>query len=126
MEGALRKLVLLAVVAANSTPVFLALPAAADSTADLVLNLRCRGGFNTQVWQNRTSDTFLYRTTSPHGDLSLDGGTVQNTEGVRVYKFQNGNYQYWVWDGTLDSQDAGTLEVYQDNRILMQQPCRKV
>jgi hypothetical protein len=125
MKGLLKKLALLTVVA-NCTPVFLASPVSADSTADLVLNLRCRGGFNTQVWSNRTSGTLLYRTTSPHGDLSLDGGTVQNTEGVRVYKFQNGDYQYWVWDGTLDSQEAGTLEVYQNNRILMQQPCRKV
>ena len=103
-----------------------ALPAGADSTADMVLSLRCRGGYGVQVWKDRSSDAFLYRATSHHGDLSLDGGTSQATEGVRVYRFQNGNYQYWVWDGTLDSQDAGTLEVYENNRILMQQPCRKM
>lgn len=111
---------------AVATCVLVALPAGADSTADLVLALRCRGGYNVQVWQDRNSDTFLYRATSHHGDLSLNGGAVQNTEGVRVYKFQNGNYQYWVWDGTLDSQDAGTLEVYENNRILMQEACRKI
>lgn len=104
----------------------LALPAAADSTADLVLALRCRGGYNVQVWQDRSSDAFLYRATSHHGNLNVDGGAAQDTEGVRVYRFQNGSYQYWVWDGTLDSQDAGTLEVYENNRILMQQSCRKV
>jgi hypothetical protein len=125
MKTLLQKIALLNVAA---TCVFssLALPAGADSTADMVLSLRCRGGYGVQVWKDRSSDAFLYRATSHHGNLSLDGGTAQSTEGVRVYRFQNGNYQYWVWDGTLDSQDAGTLEVYENSRILMQQPCRKI
>jgi hypothetical protein len=100
--------------------------ASADSTSDLVLNLQCRGDYNVQIWQDRSSNTLLYRSTSPYGDLSLQGGTKQATEGVQVYKFQNGKYGYWVWDGTLDSQQAGTLEVYGDNRLLMRQDCRKV
>ena len=125
MKLLLKKLALLSLVA-GLTPALFAGPAAADSTADLLLNLRCRGGYNPQVWRDRASGTLLYRTTSPHGNLNLKGGTVQNTEGVRVYKFRNGTYDYWVWDGTLDSQDAGTLEVYERNRILMQQPCRKM
>lgn len=125
MKTLFKKLALLGAVA-NCISLSLALPAAADSTADMVLALRCRGGYNIQVWQNRSSDELLYRATSHHGNLNIDGGTAQNTEGVRLYKFQNGNYEYWVWDGTLDSQDAGTLEVYENSRILMQQACRKV
>lgn len=52
------------------------------------------------------------------GNLSLTGGTAQNTEGVRVYKFRNGNTEYWVWQGTLDNPNAVRLETYQNNRIL--------
>ncbi|HEY9638571.1 MAG TPA: hypothetical protein V6D14_34630 [Coleofasciculaceae cyanobacterium] len=101
------------------------LRASADSTAGIILSTKCRGGYNINIWQNHTSGKLLYRATSPNGNLSLDGGTSQATEGVRVYKFRNGNYEYWVWDGTLDNPQAGTLEVYKNNRILMQQACTK-
>jgi len=101
------------------------LRASADSTAGIILSTRCQGGYNINIWQNHTSGELLYRVTSPNGNLSLDGGTRQTTEGIRVYKFRNGNYQYWVWDGTLDNRQSGTLEVYKNNRILMQQPCTK-
>jgi len=99
--------------------------ASADSTSSLILNLQCSGGYNINVWKNRTSGKLLYRSTSPNGKLSVNAGTSQNTEGVKVYKFQNGNYKYWVWDGTLDSQQAGTLEVYKNNRIIMKRACTK-
>lgn len=102
------------------------LPASADSTASLILNLQCRGGYNINVWRNRTSGKLLYRSTSPNGKLSLNGGTSQRTEGVKVYKFRNGNYQYWAWDGTLDSQQSGTLEVYNNNRLAMRRACTKI
>jgi hypothetical protein len=101
------------------------LRASADSTAGIILSTKCRGGYNINIWQNHTSGELLYRATSPNGNLSLDGGTSQATEGVRVYKFRNGNYQYWVWDGTLDNPQSGTLEVYKNNRILTQQACTK-
>lgn len=101
------------------------LRASADSTAGIILSTKCRGGYNINIWQNHTSGKLLYRSTSPNGNLSVDGGTSQATEGVRVYKFRNGNYQYWVWDGTLDNPQSGTLEVYKNNRILMQRTCRK-
>jgi hypothetical protein len=103
----------------------LPLPASADSTADLILSTKCRGGYNVNIWRNYTSGELLYRATSRNGNLSLGRGTSQATEGVRVYRFRNGNYQYWVWDGTLDSPQAGTLEVYRNNRILMAQACTK-
>jgi hypothetical protein len=101
------------------------LSASADSTAGIILSTRCQGGYNINIWQNRTSGELLYRATSPKGDLSLDGGTRQATEGVRVYKFRDRNYEYWVWDGTLNDPQSGFLEVYKNNRISMRQPCRK-
>jgi hypothetical protein len=101
------------------------LRASADSTAGIILSTKCQGGYNINIWQNHTSGELLYRATSRSGNLSLDGGTSQATEGVRVYKFRNGNYQYWVWDGTLDNPQAGTLEVYKNNRILTQKACTK-
>ena len=101
------------------------LPVSADSTASLILSTKCQGGYQINIWQNNTSRERLYRATSPKGNLSLGGGTVKPTEGVRVYKFRSGNYEYWVWDGTLDSPQSGTLEVYKNNRILMQKACTK-
>ncbi|MEG4234457.1 hypothetical protein QUA40_20485 [Microcoleus sp. Pol11C3] len=101
------------------------LPASADSTASIILSTKCQGGYNINIWQNKTSRELLYRSTSPKGNLSLGRGTVKATEGVRVYKFRKGNYEYWVWDGTLDSPQSGTLEVYKNNRILMQKACTK-
>jgi hypothetical protein len=103
----------------------LSLPAAADSTADLIVSLKCRGGNNINVWKKRTSGELLYRATSSKGNLSLGKGTSKATEGVRVYKFRNANYQYWVWDGTLDNKQAGTLEVYKNNRLQMRRACTK-
>jgi hypothetical protein len=55
--------------------------------------------------------------------LALGKGTSKATEGVRVYKFRNQNYEYWVWDNTLDNKQSGTLEVYKNSNILMQQAC---
>ncbi len=101
------------------------LKASADSTAGIILSTKCRGGYNINILQNYTSGELLYRSTSPNGNLSLGRGTSQATEGVRVYKFRNGNYEYWVWDGTLDNPQLGTLEVYKNNRILMRQACTK-
>jgi hypothetical protein len=101
------------------------LPADADSTADLILSMKCGGGYNVNIWRNYRSGKLLYRSTSRNGNLSLGRGTRQVTEGVRIYKFRNSDYQYWVWDDTLDSAQSGTLEVYQNNRILMRQDCTK-
>jgi hypothetical protein len=101
------------------------LPASADSTAALILNMKCQGGYTINLWKKYSSGELLYRATSSKGNLSLGGGTSQATEGVRVYRFRNRNYQYWVWDGTLDSQQSGTLEVYENNRIRMRQACTK-
>jgi hypothetical protein len=87
--------------------------------------MKCGGGYNVNIWRNYRSGKLLYRSTSRNGNLSLGRGTRQVTEGVRIYKFRNSDYQYWVWDDTLDSAQSGTLEVYQNNRILMRQDCTK-
>jgi hypothetical protein len=99
-------------------------PAAADSTASLILSKKC-GDYNINIWRNYRSGELLYRSTSRHGDLSLGRGTTRLTEGVRLYQFQNDNYEYWVWDGILGNPQPGSLEVYRDNSILMQQDCAK-
>jgi hypothetical protein len=101
------------------------LKASADSTAGIVLSTKCQGGYNINIWRNYNSGELLYRSTSANENLSLGAGTIKVTEGVRVYKFRNGDYEYWVWDGTLDSPKSGTLEVYKNNRIVMQQACIK-
>lgn len=96
----------------------------ADSTSDLLTALSC-DDYYVEVWQNRTSGQYLYRAQGFTGSLSLDNGTREATEGVVVYKFRNGEYQYWVWDGSLDSPDEGQLVVYRNNRQLMQRACTK-
>lgn len=101
------------------------LPVSADSTAGMILSLKCQGGYQVNIWRNYTSGELLYRSTTSKGNVSLGGGTRKVTEGVIVYKFRNGNYEHWVWDGTLDNPQSGTLEVYQNNRIVMQQACQK-
>ncbi|WRH67512.1 MAG: hypothetical protein RSE13_03755 [Planktothrix sp. GU0601_MAG3] len=42
---------------------------------------------------------------------------------MRVYKFRSGNNEYWLWQGTIDNPDAGTLEVYKNGRQVMQRSC---
>ncbi len=100
------------------------LPAAADSTAALILSMKCRGGYNVDIWQKYGSGELLYRATSPKGNVSLGRGTSKKTEGVRVYKFRNNSYEYWVWDNSLDNNQSGQLEVYKNDKIQMQRTCK--
>lgn len=99
-------------------------PSFADSTADLLFIFQC-GEYEIEIWQSRFFNTYLYRSQSPKGNLSLDDGLVQNQEGIFVYKFINRNYQYWVWDATLDNPNTGVLEVYYRNRQILQRTCHK-
>jgi hypothetical protein len=99
------------------TSILLPLSTKADSTANLLMSLKCHN-FQVQVWKNRSSGAYLYRSQGTHGNLKINGGTRQSTEGVTVYKFRNGGYQYWVWDGTLDSKDRGRVEIYRNNRLV--------
>ena len=100
-------------------------PASADSTSELILNTMCEGGYNVSVWRNRTSSELQYRATGPFGDLTLGKGTRQATEGVQVYRFSKGVYEIWVWDGTLDSAQSGTLDLYKNKSIIAHKNCTK-
>ncbi len=99
------------------------LPASADSTADLVLSLKCQGGYNVNVWKRYDSGELLYRSTSPQGNLSLGKGTRDDTGAAQVYQFKNGNYKYQVLGGKGDHQGKGTLEVYKNDRSIMSRTC---
>ena len=102
---------------------YLVLPAEADSTADLVLSLKCQGRYNVNVWKRHNSGELLYRSTSPQGNLSLGKGTRDNTGSAQVYKFKNRNYKYQVLGGKRDHQGKGTLEVYKNDRSIMSKTC---
>ena len=100
-------------------------PASADSTSDLILNTKCEGGYNVRIWRDRTTSEFKYRATGPLGDLNLDKGTRQPTEGVQVYRFSRGVFDISVWDGTLDSAQSGSLDLYQNKSLIAHQNCTK-
>lgn len=118
---------ILGAIALSIAPLSLSIPSAiADSTASLVLHLKCQDGYTVEVWRNRTTQGLTYRSTSPSGNLVSYQGMSKKTEGTTVYKFLNGSYQYWVWDGTLDSPNAGTLEVYQRDRLSSRRTCKKI
>lgn len=101
----------------------LSLRASADSTADLVLSLKCKGGYDVNVWKRHGSGELLYRSTSPQGNLSLGKGTRENTGAAQVYKFKNGNYKYQVLEGKGDRQGQGTLEVFKNDRSILSKVC---
>lgn len=99
----------------------------ADSTADLILNLRCQDQYKVQVWRNRTTNELMYRSQSPKdGNLAINKGTSRTAEGLRVYEFRRGMNRYSVWDGTLDSAQEGILEVYKNDRRLVERDCEKI
>ncbi len=102
---------------------YLSLPASADSTADLILSLKCQCGYNVNIWKRHNSGEVLYRSTSPLGDLSLNKGTAENTGAAQVYKFKSSNYEYQVIGGKGDHQGQGTLEVFKNGRSIMSQTC---
>lgn len=102
------------------------LPAAADSTSSLVMNLSCDGSTSAEVWKNRKTGGLFFRGTSPTGKMTSYLGKTQKTEGVQVYKFQSGNMEYWVWDGNLDSPQAASLEIYQNSRLVKRHECKRV
>lgn len=100
-----------------------ALPASADSTAALLFTLRCQSDYVVNVWRHYGSGELLYRGTGPLGDLSLDGGTMENTGAAQVYKFRNGGYVYQVLSGQGDHRQQGTLEVFKNGHSLLSQVC---
>jgi hypothetical protein len=77
-----RSTILLAL--ATSMTLHFALSASADSTANLLLNLQCEGGYNVNIWKTKESGELLYRSTSSNGNLSL--GNVRTPRLLRKTK----------------------------------------
>ena len=73
--------------------------ASADSTADLILSLKCPSEYTINIWKRHSSGEFLYQATGLLGNLSLGKGTIENTGAAQVYQFKKGNYQYRVIGG---------------------------
>ena len=103
----------------------LSLPASADSTAGLLLTLKCQSGYTVNVWQRYASDELLYRGTGPLGNLNLGKGSKANTGAAQVYKFKHGDYVYQVLGGREDHRNQGTLEVFKNGRSFLSQTCRQ-
>ena len=95
---------------------------AADTTSTLLLSLDC-GDYQVQVAEDLSSGAYLYRSEGPSGDFALNIGHRDMTEGVVLYEFQNGSFEYWVWDGTLDDPEAGQLQVYRSGQIVLDRSC---
>jgi hypothetical protein len=107
------------------TSACLALPVSADSTADLILSLKCQGDYTVNIWRRYQSGELLYRGTGLLGNLDLGRGTSDNTEAVEVYKFRKGVYTYQVRGGKADHQGQGTLEVFKNGRSILVESCTK-
>jgi hypothetical protein len=101
----------------------LSLPASADSTAGLLLTLKCQSDYTVNVWQRYASGELLYRATGPLGNLSLGKGSKADTGSAQVYKFKHGDYVYQVLSGRGDHRQKGTLEVLKNGRSLLSQTC---
>jgi hypothetical protein len=102
----------------------LPLSASADSTAGLLLTLKCQNDYTVNIWRRYASGELLYRATGPLGNLSLGKGAKENTGTAEVYKFRAGDYTYQVLGGRGDHQQRGTLEVFKNGRTLFSQACR--
>ncbi|BAY59503.1 hypothetical protein NIES2135_63800 (plasmid) [Leptolyngbya boryana NIES-2135] len=103
----------------------LTLPASADSTASLVLTLKCPDEYIVNIWKRRGSGELLYRSVGPLGSLSLGRGDIYNTGSAQVYKFKNGLYTYQVLGGGGDHQGQGTLEVFRNGRSILAESCTR-
>lgn len=121
MRNLIKKIALPAALVTGLTTA--ALPAAASAPVTWSRTFYCSE--YTVTLRQHQDKSFSYQSRSKYGNLNLGQGTVKYTEGVRVIKFRNANTQYWVWDGTLDSRNKGTLEVYQNNRLVLQRQCHR-
>ncbi|MGV0029423.1 hypothetical protein [Phormidesmis priestleyi] len=103
----------------------LSLPASADSTADIVLSLKCQNEYTVNIWKRHQSGELLYRGTGLLGQLSLGKGTSDNTGAAQVYHFKAEGYQYQVLGGKGDHRTQGSLEVFKNGRSILSQTCTK-
>jgi hypothetical protein len=113
------------------TPIFLlglmtstvAHPALADSTADLILSLKCPNEYTVNIWKRYGSEELLYRGFGPIGQLSLGKGNSNSTGVADVYKFKNGDYEYSVLKRKRETQGRGTVEVFKKGRSILALSC---
>jgi hypothetical protein len=124
MNIILKRLALL-LASATAISAHLALPASADSTADLILSLKCPSEYTVNVWRRHGSGELLYRGSGPLGQLSLGKGDKDSTGTAQVYKFKHDDYEYQAIGGTKDHQGRGTLEVSKDSRSILVFPCKE-
>jgi hypothetical protein len=124
MKTILKRLALL-LASATAISAHLALPALADSTADLILSLKCPNEYTMNVWQRHGSKELLYRGSGPLGQLSLGDGSKDSTGTAQVYKFKHEDYEYQVIGGKKDHQGSGMLEVFKDRRSILNLPCKE-
>ena len=107
------------------TSLYFSRPASADSTANLILSLKCPNEYTINIWKRYSSGEFLYRATGLLGNLSLGKGTIENTGAAEVYQFKKGNYHYRVIGGKGDHKNEGALEISNDIRSILSQTCTK-
>jgi len=50
----------------------------------------------------------------------LSGGSSTLTKGVPVYKFKDGDKQYWLWDGSKNNPPFGSFEVFENDALILQ------
>jgi hypothetical protein len=55
----------------------------------------------------------------------LSGGSMTRNKGVPVYKFKDGDKQYWLWDGSKNNPPFGSLEVYEKDALVLQLECAR-
>jgi hypothetical protein len=125
MKTILKRLALL-LASATAISAHLVLPALADSTADLILSLKCPSEYTVNVWQRYGSKELLYRGFGPLGQLNLGNGDKNSTGTAQVYKFKHDDYEYQAIGGTKDHQGRGTLEVFKDGRSVLSFPCKEI
>lgn len=104
---------------------YLPLPATADSTAGLVVTLKCPNDYTVNVWKRYGSGELLYRGTGLLGDLSLGKGTSNSTGAAQVYKFKHNDYEYQALVGRRDHQGQGSLTVFKNGRSILSQACTR-
>jgi hypothetical protein len=100
-------------------------PASADSTAALILLLRCQDDYTIDIWRRYASGEPLYRSVGPLGKLALGKGSRENAGTAQIYKFKNGDYVYQVVSGRGDHRWQGALEVFKNGRSILNQTCKQ-
>lgn len=101
----------------------LLLPTIGQSGSPLHRTFLCKE--NTITITQDASGSFHFQSTGRIQVEGLDGGSMTLNKGVPVYKFQDGGRQYWLWDGTEKRPRFGSLEVYEEDVLVLQLECAR-